>query len=40
MQSLLIEVDGRALRFDAPRLLRIGRSIEADVVLALSLIHI
>ncbi len=34
MQSLLIEVDGRALRFDAPRLLRIGRSIEADVVLA------
>jgi putative serine protease PepD len=34
MQSLLIEVDGRALRFDSPRLLRIGRSIEADVVLA------
>ncbi len=34
MQSLLIEVDGRALRFDVPRLLRIGRSIEADVVLA------
>jgi len=34
MQSLLVEVDGRALRFDAPRLLRIGRSIEADVVLA------
>jgi len=34
MQSLLIEVDGRALRFDAPRVLRIGRSIEADVVLA------
>jgi len=34
MHSLLIEVDGRALRFDAPRLLRIGRSIEADVVLA------
>jgi putative serine protease PepD len=34
MGSLLIEVDGRALRFDAPRLLRIGRSIEADVVLA------
>lgn len=34
MQPMLIEVDGRALRFDAPRLLRIGRSIEADVVLA------
>ena len=34
MQPLLIEVDGRALRFDAPRPLRIGRSIEADVVLA------
>jgi putative serine protease PepD len=34
MESLLIEVDGRALRFDSPRLLRIGRSIEADVVLA------
>jgi putative serine protease PepD len=34
MQPLLIEVDGRALRFDAARLLRIGRSIEADVVLA------
>ena len=34
MQPLLIEVDGRVLRFDANKEVKIGRSIEADVVLA------
>ena len=33
MSTLLIEVEGRALRFDSARLIRIGRSIEADIVL-------
>ena len=33
MGTLLIEVEGRALRFDSARLIRIGRSIEADIVL-------
>lgn len=34
MQTLLVQADGRVLRFDTPRLIRIGRSIEADVVLS------
>lgn len=34
MQPLLIEVDGRVLRFDTANDIKIGRSIEADVVLA------
>lgn len=33
METLLIEVDGRTLRFEQPRPIRIGRSIDADVVL-------
>ena len=34
MQALLVQVEGRVLRFDVPRLIRIGRFIEADVVLS------
>lgn len=33
MATLIIEVEGRTLRFDSARVIRIGRSIEADVVL-------
>ncbi len=33
MPDLVIEVEGRTLRFDSGRVVRIGRSIEADVVL-------
>ena len=34
MPTLLVKVEGRTLRFDSFRLIRIGRSIEADVVLS------
>jgi putative serine protease PepD len=34
MQALLVQVEGRVLRFDVPKLIRIGRFIEADVVLS------
>ena len=34
MPMLLVKVEGRTLRFDSFRLIRIGRSIEADVVLS------
>ena len=34
MQTLLVEVDGRVLRLDAARTYRVGRSIDADVVLS------
>lgn len=33
MATLIIEVDGRTLRFDSARVIRVGRSIDADVVL-------
>ncbi|GAA5155045.1 hypothetical protein GCM10023340_39630 [Nocardioides marinquilinus] len=33
MATLVVELDGRTLRFGEPRLIRIGRSIDADVLL-------
>ncbi len=33
MTTLIIEVDGRTLRFDSAQTIRVGRSIDADVVL-------